>query len=457
MDSILYEATQNIPGRTLQLEQLYNFFGNGDEPYPSSIYIYGATSTGKSTVIKYLLEKLEIKHAIVNLNECYSSKILFESILNKLTQFEVDPSSGQPFAKCDNLMDFIFHLKKCSERIELDGSVIVLDKAEQLRQMDYNLLPSFLRLRELTGLSISAIFLSEIIFEKYYARGNVVHPIKIYFPQYAKEELLDILSLDYSNAKAFLFTAYKKELDFNQDIYKNYLNVFLSVFYRASRDVSELRHMAKINFVEYCRPVINNECKIDDSMLLWRRIAPTLKSSLEVLYLRVSTEKSLSAVNADHVQRQLTFSKEDLAQSLELPFYAKYLLIAAYLASYNPAKDDKRMFMKYHGKKRKTMKDVKAKSKVSEQLNTQLGPKAFSLDRLLAIFYAILEDKVGFNNNLLVQVSSLVELQLLTSLSDNFSLDGQKYKCIVGYDFIQTICKMVGFNVRKYLSDFSFM
>lgn len=210
MDSILYEATQNIPGRTLQLEQLYNFFGNGDEPYPSSIYIYGATSTGKSTVIKYLLEKLEIKHAIVNLNECYSSKILFESILNKLTQFEVDPSSGQPFAKCDNLMDFIFHLKKCSERIELDGSVIVLDKAEQLRQMDYNLLPSFLRLRELTGLSISAIFLSEIIFEKYYARGNVVHPIKIYFPQYAKEELLDILSLDYSNAKAFLFTAYKR-------------------------------------------------------------------------------------------------------------------------------------------------------------------------------------------------------------------------------------------------------
>ncbi|EDS29039.1 origin recognition complex subunit [Culex quinquefasciatus] len=39
-----------------------------------------------------------------------------------------------------------------------------------------------------------------------------------------------------------------------------------------------------------------------------------------------------------------------LAQNLELPFYAKFLLIAAYLASHNPAKEDKRLFMKYHGK-----------------------------------------------------------------------------------------------------------
>ena len=30
---------------------------------------------------------------------------------------------------------------------------------------------------------------------------------------------------------------------------------------------------------------------------------------------------------------------------IELPFYGKYLLIAAYLASYNPAKCDKRFFV----------------------------------------------------------------------------------------------------------------
>ena len=35
-----------------------------------------------------------------------------------------------------------------------------------------------------------------------------------------------------------------------------------------------------------------------------------------------------------------------LRTKVELPFYSKYLLIAAYLSSYNPAKTDKRFFAK---------------------------------------------------------------------------------------------------------------
>ena len=31
---------------------------------------------------------------------------------------------------------------------------------------------------------------------------------------------------------------------------------------------------------------------------------------------------------------------------MELPYYSKFLLIAAYLASYNPAKSDKKFFSK---------------------------------------------------------------------------------------------------------------
>lgn len=34
---------------------------------------------------------------------------------------------------------------------------------------------------------------------------------------------------------------------------------------------------------------------------------------------------------------------------VELPFYSKFLLIAAYLASYNPARTDKRFFLKVGG------------------------------------------------------------------------------------------------------------
>lgn len=53
---------------------------------------------------------------------------------------------------------------------------------------------------------------------------------------------------------------------------------------------------------------------------------------------------------------------------MELPFYSKFLLIAAYLASYNPARTDRRFFMKYHGKQKKT----KAMIKVSDSLAIKL-------------------------------------------------------------------------------------
>ena len=57
--------------------------------------------------------------------------------------------------------------------------------------------------------------------------------------------------------------------------------------------------------------------------------------------------------------------------------------------------------MKNHGKQRKQAKKEKNKSQVSDLL----GPKSFSLDRLLAIFYAIMEEKASLTVNLMSQVN----------------------------------------------------
>ena len=63
--------------------------------------------------------------------------------------------------------------------------------------------------------------------------------------------------------------------------------------------------------------------------------------------------------------------------TIELPFYSKFLLIAAFLASYNPAKSDKRFFQKHHGKQRKTSSSIRAKERMNSQLT---GPKTFPLE-----------------------------------------------------------------------------
>lgn len=54
----------------------------------------------------------------------------------------------------------------------------------------------------------------------------------------------------------------------------------------------------------------------------------------------------------------------DSVKKLELPYFTKYLLISAYLASHNDAKIDKRLFMKHHGKQRKRLQTIKANAVV---------------------------------------------------------------------------------------------
>jgi origin recognition complex subunit 5 len=89
-------------------------------------------------------------------------------------------------------------------------------------------------------------------------------------------------------------------------------------------------------------------------------------------------------------------------------------------------------------------------------MNVQFGPKSFTIDRLLAIFYAILDEKVGLTCNLLAQISTLVDLNFLTFVSgENNIMEGNaRLQSTIGMDFAINIGKVVGFNVKQYLTDF---
>ena len=167
------------------------------------------------------------------------------------------------------------------------------------------------------------------------------------------------------------------------------------------RSLTELVHIARVNYHSYQEPVLAGELKHTDTKRLWTNIEPHLKKCLSRVHLREVTSKQLLSLEQEQG------AKEDSIMSLstigpaisnssrlniELPFYSKFLLIAAFLASYNPAKSDKRFFVKSHGKQKKTMSSIKAKEKLNSQLT---GPKPFPLERLLAIFYNIVEEEVN--------------------------------------------------------------
>lgn len=89
-------------------------------------------------------------------------------------------------------------------------------------------------------------------------------------------------------------------------------------------------------------------------------------------------------------------------------------------------------------------------------MNVQFGPKSFPIDRLLAIFYAILNEKVGLTCNLLSQISTLVDLNFLTFTSgeSNIMEGTARLQSTIGLDFAINIGRAVGFNVKQYLTDF---
>lgn len=89
-------------------------------------------------------------------------------------------------------------------------------------------------------------------------------------------------------------------------------------------------------------------------------------------------------------------------------------------------------------------------------MNVQFGPKSFTIDRLLAIFYAILDEKIGLTCNLLSQISTLVDLNFLTFVSGESNiLEGNaRLQSTIGMNFAINIGRVVGFNVKQYLTDF---
>lgn len=425
--------------RELQLTTLLAIFGERSHLSFPSIFIYGHTGTGKTYILQAVLSTLELPHAFVNCVECFTARLLFEQILNQLYNHCPGPENEfSSYERCDTFNEFVRFYKRAitSRGLENETVYIVLDKADILREMEANLLPGFLRLQELTGNNVTVIFLTEIAWETFRPNTGCLEPLTMYFTDYSKTELQKILSSDHPE-------------DYSPEFYASYINILLGVFYAVCRDIKELRHLAALNFQKFCEPVVKGEAKEADTHKLWRNIEPHLKTAMQTVYLREISSSQWEKIQQE--DREASQLKGLSAHAhVELPYYSKFLLIAGYLASYNPARTDKRFFVKHHGKIKKT-DFLKKHEKTSNHL---LGPKPFPLDRLLAILYSVVDSRVAPTANIFSQISSLVTLQLLTLVGHDDQLDGPKYKCTVSLDFIRAVARTVNFDIVRYLYDF---
>jgi len=424
----------------IQLLSLYLGVEHQAGGQPELLLVQGVGATGKTVTLRWLLSQHNIEHAFVDCIEAYQPKLIFQSILSQL---------GSSGLKCDNVSDFTRILSDC---VEARRAVIVLENADRLRD-DLSLLSVFTRIQEITDCQVTTVMETRLDWSKLRPAEDVITPIIVMFNQYSRDELVRLVA-------AFLETEIDVEGESDNMFRLQYSGLVLSLFYSVTRSLTELLHIARVNFSTYQQPVVSGDCKHNETKKLWANIEPHLKKCLATVHLREVTSKQMMTMEQDQIKEELN-SIQSLSSigpnisnpnrlSIELPFYSKFLLIAAFLASYNPAKSDKRFFVKHHGKQKKTLTSIKSKEKLNSQLT---GPKPFPLERLMAIFYNIVEEQVNPTATIYSQVTSLVRLQLLTSVGLEM-IDQPKYKCNVSMDFIRTVAKTVQFDIFKYLYDY---
>lgn len=396
MNKCVEKISEKFHCRQELITELYKTLTE-NEDWPEAIYLHGISGTGKSVILKEFLTQIKCKYVFINCIECYSYNILFETILNELFGHKLcSDNNYNPYVKCSTMKSFLKEIAKLDKE---ESYVIVLEQAEKLRDMEYNILPIFLRLQEMTDLNICCVLVGMISWWKFLPKHGLTDVVSIHVSQYSKKELFEILMQEFCLIKEFIQNEIledKKKIEVHKSLdlefFNQYLTVLLQMFFPVCRDLNELKKIARDCFYKYCEPVLNGTISKNDSNKLWKNISETFLANLKSVYVRINEPAYMKS--------------NTTVQCLELPYYAKFLLIASFLASYNGVKDDKRLFMKYHGKKRKRVQDVANKAKVAEKMNLQIGPKSFTVSRLLAIFYAIIEEKLDLNANLLTQVSS---------------------------------------------------
>ena len=152
---------------------------------------------------------------------------------------------------------------------------------------------------------------------------------------------------------------------------------------------------------------------------------------------------------------QTPASTDPTKLSHDLPYYSKFLLIASYLASYNPARQDLQFFMKPADRKRRRRGGPGNNSQVRKIPRRLLGPQPFLLERVFAIFHALVPDAVPSSVDLQTQIATLTSLRQLVraSMSEDPLEPATKWRVNVGWEYIHRLARSVKFQVEEYLAE----
>ncbi|KAE8447309.1 hypothetical protein EG329_010867 [Mollisiaceae sp. DMI_Dod_QoI] len=483
---ILNTLCSHFPCRGQQIRTLVTLISISAAPC-RNLVLHGLEATGKSLITKALLKQLSekqtnghingpegendhtIRYAIVKSAECIGGRHLFEQTIGAVSAALDWPDS---VGRCENLAQLVVEISRLiegwigsSQNGRQQRLVLVFDGIDRQRDAPPTLLPALARLAEIIP-NLTTIFIVTSPRPNFLHFPGVPH---IEFPAYTKPELIQIISLTEPSPPLPQGTKETKE------VWTRYCSAtWDSLSKHSGRDILSFRSVCLRLWPRFIRPILDGSVNPSPFSRLMVANRSLFQNDSVLVPSLVSNPSQSSSLTP---QSQPQTNVHGIAS--QLPHISRLLLVASYLASYNPPRTDSTFFMKAALAKRRkkgggtalSRKPGTAKSrKIARKL---LGPQAFVLERMLAIFFAIGEDAdsyvgqgkkvkrkgvAGLNGSadVLMAVATLASLRLLVRMGgpNQDVLDaGTKYRVAVGWEVVRGVARSVGVEVEDYLAD----
>ncbi|MCJ1287522.1 hypothetical protein MMC26_006874 [Xylographa opegraphella] len=452
---LLVFLNDQIPCRQAQIRQLASLL-DPTISSPSVLAVHGLEATGKSLTVKAILDSLHVPFAIVLSKECITARHLLErtiiackNALEKIDDGETATQLSSFNGPCESFSSLAVQLERI---LRLQSKfILVFDGVDQQREAPSTLLPALARLGEIIP-KLTVIFIVTAPRPRFLHLAGVPH---LHFTPYDRKECLVILSQSplaiFASASSDDALSEELILERQEDdawLWSRFCGaVWDSLGKGAARDIVSLRNVCQRLWVPFVQP-------IRDGLSGTREFSKLLVRNRSLFQTESAlNERILSLAST------VTTTKKAIKKSRELPYFTTYLLVAAYLASYNPARQDQTFFMKAHERKRRKKGGGTAKGRPSKHRKIQrkqLGPQAFVMERMVAIFHAITPHPVpGGTGDLMSQIATLASSKMLVKTSTMADIldAGTKWRVNVGWDYIQVITRTIGFEIEAFLAE----
>ncbi|KAF9549933.1 hypothetical protein CPC08DRAFT_674975 [Agrocybe pediades] len=390
--------------------------------------------------------------------------------------------------------------------------VIVVERVERLKENLPDLLVPLTRLAELARLDLTVIFVSQVGWEDVrppYGASPDPYYIDIQAP--SREDIVQSLVANFSALSSVGTSSLNPYHPSLTSLYAHFAKMLCDVCFPYTHNPQELHYLAAARWPGFCKPLIDEHKQTlqgqgeeddddvemgehtflppteDFRLRLIKLFTPSITTAMETLLPRLTNasdwalaneppENALSVPGYKHSAFEITKGETGVKS---LPRMSKFILLASFVASTNPPKSDIRMFGRGADDKKRKRRARKAPagkargggpSKVAQRL---LGPTPFTLDRMIAILGALLEENdaesrissrlriPGEHTDMEIgrvgvfsSVMELTSMRLLHRTTAVDRLDGPpQFKCAISYDVAMVLAKQLHVALNDLLWD----